>query len=305
MSVYLVSGATGFIGKRLIQKLKSDNHQIICLARKTIPGMHTIVCNFESTEILSIDMRGVDFVIHLAGLSHDFRNPSKISHIYHKVNVSATIQLAKLAALSDVKGFVFISSVKAGGVSHSTHCSSESDINIPEGVYGATKREAELGLLEIEKKVDMRVSIVRPSLVYGPGVKGNMQMMLSGVKSGWFPPLPETGNKRSMIHVDDLIRVILMISKNSMSSGEIFIATDGYLYSSREIYETMCFLAGRSVPSWSVPKFFFDIASLLGSNIKYKIKKLLGNECYSSDKLLSLGFNPKRLLRDMNKSSFD
>ena len=67
----------------------------------------------------------------------------------------------------------------------------------------------------------------------------------------------------------------------------------------------MCLLVDRSIPVWNVPKIVFDFASLLGSNIKYKIKKLLGNECYSSDKLFSLGFKPERVLRDMNRSSFD
>ena len=107
----------------------------------------------------------------------------------------------------------------------------------------------------------MHVSIVRPSLVYGPGVKGNLQLMLSAVKKGWLPPLPETGNKRSMIHVDDLVKAILLVSKYDCTNGEIYIATDGRPYSSREIYETICNVVGKSVPKWSVPKFLFDFTT--------------------------------------------
>jgi len=136
------------------------------------------------------------------------RDASEIEDLYQKVNTNATVMLAKLAVSSGVKRFVFISSVKAGGISTQRVCASEKDHGgDPEGIYGKTKREAELKLLKIGEESGMHVSIIRPSLVYGPNVKGNLQLILSG--KGWFPPLPETNNKRSMIHVDDLVRAIL------------------------------------------------------------------------------------------------
>jgi len=150
----------------------------------------------------------------------------------------------------------------------------------------------------------MDVSIIRPSLVYGPDVKGNLQLMLEGVKEGWFPPLPKTGNRRSMIHVDDLVRAIIMVTEDKRANGEIFIVTDGLPYSSREIYHVMCKISGKSIPKWSVPKVLFDIASLVSPRVKYKINKLLGDECYSSAKLEALGFKPKKSIRDMNETDF-
>ena len=128
--------------------------------------------------------------------------------------------------------------------------------------------------------------------------------MLSGVKKGWFPSLPETGNKRSMIHVDDLVRAILLVVKDNHTNGEIFIATDGIPYSSREIYNAMCGITAKSIPKWSVPKTLFDLASLASPRIKYKINKLLGDECYSSAKLEALGFKAKKSLKDMNETDF-
>ena len=130
--------------------------------------------------------------------------------------------------------------MKAGGKAVSGQCINESDQDEPEGIYGKSKREAEIKLLKIGKESGMHVSIIRPSLVYGPNVKGNLQLMLSGIKKGWFPPLPEIGNKRSMIHVDDLVRAILLVATDERANGEIFIATDSMPYSSREIYNTMC-----------------------------------------------------------------
>jgi nucleoside-diphosphate-sugar epimerase len=128
--------------------------------------------------------------------------------------------------------------------------------------------------------------------------------MLSGIKKGWFPSLPETGNKRSMIHVDDLVRAILLVAKDNHTNGEIFIATDGTPYSSREIYNAMRDVTGKSIPKWSVPKILFDIVGLVSPRIKYKINKLLGDECYSSGKLEALGFEARKTLKEMNETDF-
>jgi UDP-glucose 4-epimerase len=301
MRIFLITGATGFIGQRVI---KAINGNIKILSRKKQLNYETIVCNLQSEFLPKSALNGVDTVFHLAGISHDARDANKIKDLYYKVNVSATVQLANLAIESGVKRFVFVSSVKAGGHPTFGVCASEKDQGAPEGVYGKTKREAELKLLKIGKESNMHVSIIRPSLVYGPDVKGNLKSMLLGVKKGWFPPLPETGNRRSMIHVDDLVRAILLVAEDKRANGEIFIVTDGTPYSSREIYNSMCGVAGKSIPKWSVPKFLFDMASLISPRIKYKLNKLLGGECYSSAKLESLGFKAKKTLKDMNETSF-
>jgi UDP-glucose 4-epimerase len=170
-----------------------------------------------------------------------------------------------------------------------------------QGVYGQTKREAELKLFEIARQSSMRVSIVRPSLVYGVNVKGNLALMLRGVEQGWFPPLPETNNRRSMIHVDDLVQALLLVAEDERANGEIFIATDGVTYSSREIYVAICQSVGKTVPKWKVPKFFFDGLSFLSPRIRYKVDKLLGDEYYSSKKLERLGFRAEKSLLDFDR----
>ena len=304
MTKYLVTGSTGFVGSRLLGLLKTIESDVRLLARSKVDNYETAVCNLRKDRIPKHALESIDTVFHLAGFAHDMQDPSKVKNLYHTVNVEATVELAKLAAESGVKRFVFVSSVKAGGLPLSEHCASEGDQNDPEGVYGKTKREAELKLLKIGKESDMHVSIIRPSLVYGPNAKGNLQLMLSGVKKGWFPPLPETGNKRSMIHVDDLVLAILLVANDDRANGEIFIATDGVPYSSREIYNAMCSALDKSIPKWSIPKFLFDMASLISPRIKYKLNKLLGGECYSSAKLESLGFKAKKTLKDMNETSF-
>ena len=301
MKNIFITGATGFIGQRLV---KATDLKIKILSREKQHDFETIVCDFEKGSIPSNTLDGINTVFHLAGFAHDLREASKIKDLYRKVNVDATIKLARLAVKSGVKRFVFVSSVKAGGGGASDRCTTEIDQGIPEGVYGETKREAELELLKLGKESGMHVAIIRPSLVYGLNVKGNLKLMLSGIKRGWFPPLPETGNKRSMIHVDDLVRAILLVADDDRANGEIFIVTDGTPRSSRYIYNAMCSALDKSIPKWSVPKILFDMASLVNPRIKYKLNKLLGDEYYSSAKLEALGFKAKKTLKDMNETSF-
>jgi UDP-glucose 4-epimerase len=301
MIVSLITGATGFIGRKLADVVDGE---IRVLSRVKQPNFKTVICDLQSDVIPDDALDSIDTVFHLAGFAHDMRDASKIADLYYKVNVSATIQLANLAVKSGVKRFVFVSSVKAGGNPLLGKCANEEDQRNTEDIYGKTKREAELALLKIGKESGMHISIIRPSLVYGPNVKGNLKSMLLGVKKGWFPPLPETGNRRSMIHVDDLVRAILLVAEDKRANGEIFIATDGTPYSSREIYNSMCGVAGKSIPKWSVPKFLFDMVSLISSRIKYKVNKMLGDECYSSAKLEALGFKAQKTLKDMNETSF-
>ena len=104
-----------------------------------------------------------------------------------------------------------------------------------------------------------------------------------------------------MIHVDDLVRALLLVAEDERANGEIFIATDGLPHSSREIYKAICQAVGKTVPGWSVPKFLFDWLSLLSPRIRYKVDKLLGDEYYSSEKLEGLGFRAEKSLLDFDR----
>ena len=104
-----------------------------------------------------------------------------------------------------------------------------------------------------------------------------------------------------MIHVDDLVRALLLTAENKRANGEIFIVTDGVPHSSREIYEAICQSVGKTVPQWSVPKIVFEGLSLLSPRILYKVDKLLGDEYYSSEKLEELGFRAEKSLLDFDR----
>ena len=295
-----VTGATGFIGQRLLRALESNPasfahtqpSDIKILSRRPHQDYKTVICDLEIDLIPEDTLNGIETVFHLAGFAHDIRDATEVEHLYRAVNVDATEQMAEIAVASGVKRFVFVSSVKAGG--NSVQCG-------PEGVYGKSKHEAELKVLEIGRQSGMHISIVRSSLVYGPGVKGNLALMQRGIEQGWFPPIPETENRRSMIHVDDLVQALLLVAEDKRANGEIFIATDGVPHSSREIYDTICQSVGKKVPKWSVPKIVFKGLSLLNPRISYKVDKLLGDDYYSSDKLDKLGFRAKKSLKDFHR----
>jgi nucleoside-diphosphate-sugar epimerase len=306
----LITGGTGFVGRKLFDSLKEKNLELVLLLRKKSAKLDVkqYQCDFGNDDIPEDALSGIDTIYHLAGFAHDSRDANKIETLYKAVNVDATLKLANLAVKHGVKKFVFISSVKAGGSSVAGVCANESDLGAPEGIYGQTKREAEVELLKIGKASRMEVSILRPSLVYGPGVKGNLRMMLKGISKGWFPPLPETFNQRSMVHLNDLVDAIQLAAEKDEANGEIFIVTDGKLHSSCEIYKEMCMAVGRVVPNWYVPKYMFVFLASLGDVLghfvrfpfdSYRLKKLLGDDCYSSNKIRkNLGFQSKISLKD-------
>ncbi len=299
----LVTGASGFVGVHLIEYLKQLDCFIRVITRKKIQSCDNHFCDFPSDKLNPIAFEKVDIVIHLAGYAHDTSNKEN-SQKHLNINTNFTTELAKLASLAKVNKFIYISSVKAGGEPKSGVDNTEIDQSEPKGNYGLSKRNAELSLLALSKESEMAISIIRPALVYGPNLKGNLKLMYEGIKLGWFPPLPQTYNRRSLIHVDDLVLSILFIAKETKSDREIYIVTDNNFYSTRDLYKTFYELQGKKLPTWVFPAFFFKLVGLINKGLNHKIKKLLGDEGYSSNKISELGFSPKKSFSDTGKSDF-
>jgi UDP-glucose 4-epimerase len=306
MKYALITGANGFIGRHLCQSLLMSGVKIKKHVRLEDPfdKCEQYECDLELNEFSKKALNGIDVVYHLAGLAHDVKSTSLNLNQYQTVNVHATIKIATIAAEQKIKHFVFISSVKAGGASIPGECISEDCQSEPQGIYAQTKRDAEIKLLEIGRLTGMKVTIIRPALVYGPNVKGNLELMLLGIRKGWFLPISDAGNIRSMIHVDDLVRALIFVTNNINVDEDIYIATDGCPHSTRELYEAMCNSLGKKVPSWSIPSSYLNILSLLSRGMKNKVNKLLGDDCYSSGRLQALGFKADRTLNEINETNF-
>ncbi len=293
----IVTGSSGFIGTRLCCFLQDRGDTVIKVSRTSNPDYKSdLICDLETAKLNQGTMSGIDTVFHLAGYAHDLLDPEKSRKRYFQLNVEATKNLAIQASQEGVKNFIFVSSVKAGSPED---CLAEN----PAGIYGETKREAELWLLEFTKNTDMKLFIVRPSLVYGPNIKGNLSSMKNAIEAGWFPPLPKIKNVRSMIHVDDLVRAIIFVLEKGLD-GEVYNITDGKEYSTTEIYETLYAINGKNPPKFRLPLSLFSFLRYMPGKFNQTLSKLLGDEKYSSSKIESLGFSTKLRFGDMNETLF-
>lgn len=295
----LVTGSTGVIGQRLCILLEKKGREVTKISRsQNINLKNHFVCDLEKNNLDNDLIADNETIFHLAGYAHDLSNTKNIKEKYTKLNVDATRELALQASELGVKKFIFVSSVKA-----SLFCSDLSYEDIARNVYAATKRQAELNLIEISKKTNMKICIIRPSLVYGPNLKGNLLQMKTSIQKGWFPPLPQIDNRRSMIHVDDLARAMLMVEARGVN-GEIYNVTDGKDYSTTEIFDIFYEMLKKKPPKLRVPLPLLRFLQRFPGRLKQQVTKLLEDEIYSSSKIQKLGFNAKQEFRDIDETLF-
>ncbi len=295
----LVTGSTGIIGQRLCILLEKKGREVTKISRsQNINLKNHFVCDLEKNNLDNDLIADNETIFHLAGYAHDLSHSKNIKEKYTKLNVDATRELALQASELGVKKFIFVSSVKA-----SLFCSDLSYEDISRNVYAATKRQAELNLIEISKKTNMKICIIRPSLVYGPNLKGNLLQMKTSIQKGWFPPLPQIDNRRSMIHVDDLARAMLMVEARGVN-GEIYNVTDGQDYSTTEIFDIFYEMLKKKPPKLRVPLPLLKFLQRFPGRLKQQLTKLLEDEIYSSCKIQKLGFNAKQEFRDLDETLF-
>ena len=312
-SCVLVAGATGFIGRRLVEVLKQrPGIAVQVLVRNSIQaariwptgGVTTRIGDLTRPESLEASCHGVDTVFHLAGYAHASGvSESEARDLHHHVTVVGTRALLAAAAVAGVKRFIFVSSVKAMGEGGDS-CLDESSDTIAASAYGRAKRAAEDLVLQAGQELDMHVCILRLPLVYGHDNKGNLPRMIEAIDRGHFPPLRESGNKRSMVHVDDVVQALLLAAQSPSASGQTYIVTDEQTYSTRAIYNLICSDLGRPVPGWTMPVTLLQLAARLGDLIgavrgrpfgfnSDALDKLIGSAWYSSDKIhRELGYRP-------------
>jgi nucleoside-diphosphate-sugar epimerase len=304
----LISGATGFIGRMLCQQLREQCVQVRGGMRHVVEGPWDEVVLFDlATQGLPEDaLAGVDTVFHLAGKAHALCETRQDEEEYFRINTTGTGKLLEAAKGAGVRRFVFISSVKAmdeGGDA----CQNESEVCHPETPYGKSKLAAERLVLEggyVPEPV-----VLRLSMVYGPSGKGNLFRMIEAVAKGRFPPLPELGNKRSMVHVEDVIRAALLAAEKPAAVGQTYIVTDGQFVSTRQMYDWICEALDKPVPAWTIPIGVLKVLAKVGDGIggmrgrrflidSDALAKLMNSACYSSEKIQrELGFRPARDLR--------
>lgn len=251
----LITGSSGFIGSKLLDSLHDYN--VYSMGRKETK--HNSVIQFFKFEInqyedYSIALDTIDVVIHLAARAHVMNDKVKNPiEVYREVNTRGTRNLAQQAARAGVKRFIFISSIKVNGEeSPNNQAFSFSDIPDPKDFYGLSKAEAEQELYKIGQESGMETVIIRPALVYGPGVKGNFSSLMKLVSLGI--PLPfgcMTHNKRSLVSVYNLIDLIVKCIDNPKAANQIFLASDDHDVSTSDLARELSLALGKS--TWQLP----------------------------------------------------
>ncbi len=256
LPLVLITGASGFVGGALVEEFKRlSSFRVRGSGRKPdschLDDYHTV--NLEEKANWEPIVAGVDTVIHCAARVHVMRDFAVDSlGEFRRANVEGTLVLARQAAAAGVRRFVFLSSIKVNGestVSRKPFC--ESDEVSPEDAYGISKWEAELGLRSLADATGMELVIIRPPLVYGPGVKGNFLSLLKLARSGLPLPLGAIHNHRSMIYLGNLVDLIVRCVVQPAAANQLFLAADGRDLSTTEL---LCLMRqGMKVPVRLIP----------------------------------------------------
>lgn len=223
----LVSGANGFVGTALCAALRARGQSVTAACRGG--GAQQVgVGELDGATDWSAALAGCDRVIHLAARVHVMDDVSADPMAaYRIVNVDATMALARQAAAHGVRRFVFVSSVKVNGEATAGRAFGAADTPAPCDPYGQSKLEAELALRRFAQASAMELVIVRPPLVYGPGVKANFQNLLRLVKSGVPLPFGRVRNRRSMVSLDNLVDLLMVCADHPGAAGHTFMVSDG------------------------------------------------------------------------------
>ncbi|MFM2637856.1 SDR family oxidoreductase [Vibrio vulnificus] len=251
----LITGSNGFLGSRIVERIQDKS---LILLDRGLHNKHTIHPFFQreinSHYDYSRALQGCQRVIHCAARVHvmDDKVEDPLA-LYRDVNTYGTINLAKQAIKAGVKRFIFISSIKVNGESSQLGKPFTSNApQAPQDYYGLSKSEAEVQLMELCKDSDMEVVIIRPTLVYGPGVKANFSSLMNLVSKGI--PLPFgciTKNKRSLVSVDNLVDLIITCLDHPKAANQVFLVSDDHDVSTSEIVRHMALALDK--PTWQLP----------------------------------------------------
>lgn len=306
----LVTGASGFIGRRLCESLREDHIAFRGVQKNATGNACYVVGNLCDTGSLAQACIGVDTVFHCAGYAHAFSSLNEDDAALHwQINFEGTQNLLRACADAGVSRFIFLSSVKAMAEPGDL-CVDETFAGEPDTAYGKSKLAAENAVLEAGHRYGMHVVNLRLSMVYGSGGRGNLERMGRLVKQGLFPPLPETGNHRSMVHVSDVVSAVRLAAGDDRAHGRTYIVAGVEAPSGRELFDALRLAQGMPRIDWSIPASFMRGAgrlsdvmeTLIGRRLPFNGEVLdrLLNSAWYSPKLIGheLGWQPKVSLSD-------
>lgn len=305
----LITGASGFIGSKLLERLPAE--QTVLLGRNEPlkwEGKSFYKYEINSNSDYSAVLNGVDAVVHLAALVHVMNQSIRESlDIYRDVNTNGTLNLARQAANAGVKRFVFISSIKVNGErTYLQKPFTVADVRSPKDFYGQSKSEAEEQLLELAKETGLEVVIIRPTLVYGPGVKANFASLLNLVEKGL--PLPFgciNSNKRSLVSVTNLVDLIVTCIDHPKAVNQVFLVSDDHDVSTASMVKYMSQALGKPCRLLPVPLWCYRLAGKLTGKTDV-VDRLIGSlQVDITHTKSTLGWTPPQTLEEGFKETAD
>ena len=267
MSKIAITGSTGFIGSYLIDHLVENRIKVMSLGRRA----HSSCIDHANFELdnpheLEVDFLGdVDVLIHSAARAHVMdENEQNPQALYNKLNAEASVELAKKAIAAGVKRFIYLSSVKVVGErTEPNKPFFQSSPMQPEDDYGRSKALAEVQLAEVVSGSSMELVIIRPPLVYGPGVKANFALLMKLAERNYPLPLASISNKRSMVGLDNLVDLIKVCISAPEAAGQTFFVSDGVDLSTSELLKRMITAYGKKSRLWRFPPSLLRLAATI------------------------------------------
>lgn len=229
MGPILVTGANGFVGTALCEALRTKGVAVVAAVRQGQAAGQTPVGDLTAVTDWTTALTGCNTVIHLAARVHVMSDKSEDPlQAYRATNVDATLRLARQAVAAGVKRFVFVSSVKVNGeATRSGRPFSSATAAMPMDPYGQSKLEAEAALFDLGKQTGLDIVVVRPPLVYGPGVKANFLNLVKLVAKGLPLPFGSVKSLRSMVALDNLVDLLIRCAEHPRAPGGVFMVSDG------------------------------------------------------------------------------
>jgi nucleoside-diphosphate-sugar epimerase len=265
MTRILVTGASGFIGKALIGRLKAADYEIRAAVRvpQDLPVETVMVGDIGPDTDWSRALDGVAAIVHLAGLAHIAHPGKNALADFRRINAAGTARLAEQAENADVTRFVLISSIKAAADESGALDIVESHVPAPRTPYGISKLEGEWALKAAAHK--METVILRPPLVYGPGVRANFLTLLKLIDLGLPLPLGAVRNRRSLIARDNVIDAIAFSLAAPNAAGGTFYVSDGAPLSTPDLIRGLAKALGKNAALWPFPpRLLAGAAGLVG-----------------------------------------
>jgi nucleoside-diphosphate-sugar epimerase len=314
MESIFISGANGCIGSSIVKRLVSLNYSILALSLNETDSNN--IMNFDKVKIEFGDIcdtgriekiffnNPIDTVIHLAAIVH---KTAETDEEYKKVNYQATVDLYELSKKYRVKHFIFFSTVAVYGDDIIDIVNETSNIK-PESSYAISKAKAE-EYIQKNSINSIKYTIIRPTTVYGPNDKGNINTMYQWVTHGIVPIIGDGNNQKSFVFVENLVDSIVTILKSKKIKNQIFIISDKSPYSINSIFQTMEQVIGKKIIKIHIPNIFISIIILLVKILNFitrkklinpqSISKLYSNNIYDISKARTLlNYNPKISLED-------